>query len=134
MSSLRLYSFSKKKKSQFFARLAKVNSIDLLDLALTLFLAKILGQVESAVKTVSVEILARPKGKDAPSDALPKFLAAYTAARKVGILQKETPSGKLVTEWQTLLDGAESKPETTDMTPAISTLMAVKDFDELVSL
>lgn len=76
--------------------------------------------------------MARPKGKDAPNDVLPKFLNAYTASHKVGVLQKETQTGKLATEWQTLLDGVESKPELVDMTPAISALMAVKDDEELV--
>jgi nucleosome binding factor SPN SPT16 subunit len=97
-----------------------------------LFEAKVLGQIENAAKGVAIEIIARPKAKDA-SDALSRFFAAYTSTQKVGILSKETASGKLSTEWQALLDGAASKPELIDMTPAISTLMAIKDEDELVS-
>jgi nucleosome binding factor SPN SPT16 subunit len=47
---------------------------------------------------------------------------------------KDTASGKLVSEWQAALEGAASKPEVIDMTPAISSLLAVKDEDELVSI
>lgn len=97
-----------------------------------LYKAKVLGQIENAAKGVAIEIIARPKGNDA-ADALSRFFAIYTSIQKVGILSKETASGKLSAEWQALLDGAASKPELVDMTPAISTLMAVKDEDELVS-
>jgi len=98
-------------------------------------LAKILAQIENAVKPITVEIISRPKPKDtkeAPNDALPRFLAIYTTTQKVGVLLKETPSGKLVSEWQALLDGAATKPDLIDMTPAISALLATKDEDELV--
>ena len=101
---------------------------------LTPLLAKILSQIEKAVKGVTVEILARPKSKDVPSDALPKFLDMYKSAKKVGSLIKEAPSGKLISEWQALVNEAAEKPELVDMAPAISTLMAVKDEEELVSL
>ncbi|CAA7267953.1 unnamed protein product [Cyclocybe aegerita] len=93
--------------------------------------AKILSQIENAAKPIVVEIIARPKGKDVPSDALPRFHGAYTSAKKVGVLLKESPSGKLVSEWQALVDGAVTKPELLDMTPAISTLMAIKEDEEM---
>jgi len=96
--------------------------------------AKILSQVEKAARDVTVEILARPKGKDVPSDALPKFLEMYKSAKKVGTLIKEAPSGKLVSEWQALVNESQEKPELVDMALAISALMAVKDEEELVSL
>jgi nucleosome binding factor SPN SPT16 subunit len=96
--------------------------------------AKILSQVENAVKSVTIEILARPKGKDASNDALSKFLAQYTSAKRVGTLVKEAPSGKLVSEWQAAVDKSVSKPEFVDMAPAISSLMAIKDEEELVSI
>lgn len=47
---------------------------------------------------------------------------------------KDNASGKLVSEWQTALEGATTKPEAIDMTPAISSLLAVKDDDELVRI
>ena len=100
---------------------------------LTFSLAKILGQIENVANFVTIEIIARPKAKDVTNDAVSKFLAAYTSAQKVGVLMKDTASGKLVSEWQAALEGATSKPEVIDMTPAISSLFAVKDEDELVS-
>lgn len=96
--------------------------------------AKILSQIEHAVESVTIEILARPKGKDASNDALSKLLAQHTSAKRVGTLVKETPSGKLVSEWQAAVDESVSKPELVDMTPAISSLMAIKDEEELVSV
>ena len=47
---------------------------------------------------------------------------------------KETPTGKLVTEWQGMLDKAETKPEVVDMSVAISGFMGVKDAEETVSI
>ena len=47
---------------------------------------------------------------------------------------KETPTGKLVTEWQGLVDKAESKPEVVDMSVAISGFMGVKDAEETVRI
>lgn len=96
--------------------------------------AKILSQIEHAVKSITIEILARPKGKDASNDALSKFLAQYTSAKRVGTLVKETPSGKLVSEWQAAVNESVSKPEIVDIASAISSLMAIKDEEELVSL
>ncbi|KAF9052732.1 FACT complex subunit SPT16 [Panaeolus papilionaceus] len=93
--------------------------------------AKILSQIQNTVKGVPVEILARPKGKDAANDPLPKFFETYTSLKRVGCLLKETASGKVATEWQTLLNQANSKPELVDVTPALSTLMAIKDDEEL---
>ena len=83
--------------------------------------------------SVPIEILARSKAKDAANDALPKFLAAYLSSQKVGVLMKDTASGKFVSEWQAALEGVASKPEVIDMTPAFSSLLAVKDEEELVS-
>lgn len=96
--------------------------------------AKILSQIDNASKTVPVEIIARPKGKDVASDALPKFLALYTSAKTVGTLPKENPSGKLVSEWQALVAEAPTKPELVDVTPAYSSFMSIKDEDEIVRI
>lgn len=68
------------------------------------------------------------------NEALPKFLALYTSAKRVGSLIKEIPSGKLVSEWQGLVNESPSKPELFDMAPAISALMAIKDEEELVGI
>ena len=73
------------------------------------------------------------KAKEPPTDAIPKFLEAYTSHQRVGCLAKESPTGKLMDEWNTVLDGAATKPERVDMSPAVSSFMAVKDEDESVS-
>lgn len=52
----------------------------------------------------------------------------------MGLLVKEAHSGKLVDEWNKALSAAERKPEVLDMAAALSSFMAVKDEDELVSL
>jgi nucleosome binding factor SPN SPT16 subunit len=96
-------------------------------------LAKILSQIEQAIPSVTIEILARAKGKDQSNDtALPMLVERYISASKVGSLTKETPSGKLVSEWQAALTESSSKPEIVDMSPAVSSLMSVKDDEELV--
>jgi len=136
MSSRPHSSSSKSKRSRFFALLQKVASClydVLVPIFISCFAAKVLGQIENAARPVTIEIIARPKGKDT-SDALPRFLAAYTSSQKIGVLMKETTSGKLVSEWQALLDGAASKPELVDMTPLVSSLLAIKDDDEMVSV
>ena len=102
------------------------------DVIFTPLIAKILSQVENASETVPVEIIARPKGKDVSSDAFPRFLALYTSAKTVGILPKENPSGKFVSEWKALVAEAATKPELVDVTPAYSSFMSIKDKEELV--
>ncbi len=80
-----------------------------------------------------VEIFAQAKAKDPPTDALPKFTEAYTSHARVGSLTKEAHTGKLVDEWNKVISEAPTKPELVDMAPAISSFMAAKDEDELVS-
>ncbi|THH01723.1 hypothetical protein EW026_g1029 [Hermanssonia centrifuga] len=82
---------------------------------------------------VPVEILAQAKAKEPQTDALPKFLEAYTSHQRVGSLIKEAHTGKLVDEWKKVLDEAEKKPELVDIAPSLSSFMAVKDEDEVVS-
>ena len=73
------------------------------------------------------------KPAQAQTDAIPKFLEMYTALSRVGHLAKESPTGKLINEWKTALDAANSKPDLVDITPAMSAILAVKDDEELVS-
>lgn len=94
--------------------------------------AKILSQIQNVPGIPTLEIYAQAKGKDAANDALPNFFALYKSAKRVGGLLKETHSGKLVSEWQKLVAESDSKPEVVEMGPAISSLMAVKDAEELV--
>jgi nucleosome binding factor SPN SPT16 subunit len=48
-------------------------------------------------------------------------------------LSKETYAGKLVDEWNNALVASNNKPEVVDISPSISTFMAVKDDEELAS-
>jgi nucleosome binding factor SPN SPT16 subunit len=74
------------------------------------------------------------KAKEPPSDALPKFVEAYTSFKRVGSLVKEACTGKLMTEWEQGVSKADKKPELVDMAPALSAFMAVKDEEEMVCL
>ncbi|KAH7919903.1 FACT complex subunit SPT16 [Leucogyrophana mollusca] len=93
--------------------------------------AKFLQQVKDGNPPVPVEIHAQAKGKEPSNDAIPKFVEAYTACKRVAMLAKEAHTGKLITEWEQLTSKAESKPEVVDMAPAVSSFMAVKDEEEL---
>lgn len=95
--------------------------------------AKILSQLQSAGSVVPIQILAIAKGKEPPADALPTLVDIYTKLKRVGIITKDNTSGKLIDDWNEAVSEAESKPETVDMSPAVSAVLAVKDEEELVS-
>lgn len=97
------------------------------------YVAKILSQLQAANPPVAIKILAMAKAKEPQTDALPNFAEAYGRLKRVGIIQKDNPSGKLIDDWNKAISGLESKPELLDMSPAISAILAVKDEDELVS-
>ncbi|KAJ8589733.1 FACT complex subunit SPT16 [Rhizopogon salebrosus TDB-379] len=93
--------------------------------------AKFLQQIKEGNPPVPVDILVQAKAKEPPSDALPKFVEAYTSFKRVGTLVKESSSGKLMTEWEQAVSKSDQKPELVDMAPALSALMAVKDEEEM---
>ncbi|KAG2348552.1 FACT complex subunit SPT16 [Suillus weaverae] len=93
--------------------------------------AKFLHQIKEGNPPVPVEILVQAKAKEPPSDALPKFVEAYTSFKRVGSLVKEACTGKLMTEWEQRISKADNKPELVDMAPALSAFMAVKDEEEM---
>ncbi|TFK55027.1 FACT complex subunit SPT16 [Heliocybe sulcata] len=93
--------------------------------------AKILAQIQTANSPVPIEILSQAKPNEPPTDALPKLVEAFTSHQRVGTLLKETQSGKLINEWNQATGQAASKPEMLDIAPAVSTLLAVKDDEEL---
>lgn len=95
-------------------------------------LAKVLQQIKDGSPPVPIEILIQAKAKEPPTDALLKFIKAYSTYTRVGTLVKETYHGNLVNEWNQGIDKLENKPEQVDMAPALSTVMAVRDEDELV--
>ncbi|KAG1811480.1 uncharacterized protein BJ212DRAFT_1247813, partial [Suillus subaureus] len=80
---------------------------------------------------VPVKILMQAKAKEPPSDALPKFMEAYTSFKHVRSLVKEACTGKLMTEWEQGISKADKKPELVNMAPALSAFMAVKDKEEM---
>jgi len=100
---------------------------------LTLYSARILEQLQKHKTVVPVEIFTLAKSKDPPTDALPRFLSVFTSNQRIGNLAKETYAGKLIDEWNNALAASGKKPEVVDIAPSISTFMAVKDDDELVS-
>ncbi|CAL1704256.1 unnamed protein product [Somion occarium] len=93
--------------------------------------AKILAQIAGPNSHVPIEILAQARPKDPPTDALQRFLQAYTSHQRIGALTKEAHTGKLIDDWTAALNAADSKPEIVDMAPAVSSFMAVKDEEEL---
>ena len=96
-------------------------------------IARILSQIRTSNTPVPVEIFAQAKAKDPPTDAVSRFLEAYTTHSRIGTLAKESHTGKLVDEWNRLLSETDAKPELVDMAPAVSSFMAAKDEEELVS-
>ena len=74
------------------------------------------------------------KAKDPPTDALPSLAEKYNELKRVGILTKDIASGKIINDWSKAIEKAASKPETVDVSPSISTLLAVKDEEELVRI
>lgn len=99
---------------------------------LTWIAAKIFAQLQNSGSPVPIQILTLAKPKEPPTDALPKLLDIHCKLKRVGALTKENLSGKVIDEWNKLVNGAEHKPEIIDLSPAISSLLAVKDDDELV--
>ena len=81
-----------------------------------------------------IELFTLAKSKEQPTDALPNFVQAYTAHKRVATLVKESHSGKLISDWEKAISGATQKPEQVDIAPAVSAYMAVKDEEELVRM
>ncbi|KAJ3572801.1 hypothetical protein NP233_g2845 [Leucocoprinus birnbaumii] len=93
--------------------------------------AKILAQVEQSQGLAPIKIFVQAKGKEPANDSLPQFFDRYCKSQRVGTFLKEKHTGKLISEWEKLIQEASEKPELVDMSPAISTAMAVKDEEEL---
>jgi nucleosome binding factor SPN SPT16 subunit len=93
-----------------------------------------LSQVATPKSPVPVNILVLAKGKEPATDALPKFLKAYTSSKHVGTLVKEKHTGKMISEWNTAVEGASTKPKVVDIATAISGFVAVKDEEEIASV
>ena len=99
----------------------------------TPYAAKILSQLKSANAPIPIEIHQVAKASQPATDALPKLLKEYTSVDSIGHVAKEVPSGKLISDWNAIVESANSKPELSDISSALATLLAVKDDEELVS-
>ncbi|KAH9946256.1 FACT complex subunit SPT16 [Epithele typhae] len=93
--------------------------------------SKILSQLQNADSPVPIEFFVQAKASEPPTDALPRFLQEYTALDRVAALTKEQHTGKVVDEWNKGLAEASKKPAVVDMSPAVASLLAAKDEDEL---
>ncbi|KAN0124045.1 FACT complex subunit SPT16 [Russula decolorans] len=96
--------------------------------------ARILEQLQKHRSVVPVEIFTLAKSKEPPTDALPRFLSAFTSNERIGHLSKETYAGKLIDEWDAALAASNKKPEMVDIAASMSTFMGVKDDEELKSI
>lgn len=63
-----------------------------------------------------------------------KQLALMIPDGKVGVISKESPNGRLVTEWKDSLKANSITLDTADVSVGLSILFAPKDLDEMVSL
>ncbi|KAI9064261.1 FACT complex subunit SPT16 [Trametes sanguinea] len=93
--------------------------------------AKILSQLKNADSPVPIEFFVQAKAKEPPTDALPRFVEAYTSLDRVATLTKEQQSGKLMDEWNQAVNEAAKKPTLVDMAPAVASFLAAKDEEEL---
>ncbi|KIY43663.1 FACT complex subunit SPT16 [Fistulina hepatica ATCC 64428] len=106
---------------------------DLVTFACSSKKVKILQQLQNDAP-VPIEMLALANSKEPPNDSLPKLLERYTRHTRAGVLTKDTASGKIVAGWQKLLSSAGQVPEQVDIALAVSSLLAVKDAEELANM
>ena len=91
-----------------------------------------MAQIPNSNSSVPIQILTQAKAKEPPTDAMPTLVGIYSKLKRVGMILKDSASGKLIDEWNKAISEAESKPELVEISPAISALLAVKDEEELV--
>ncbi|KAH7889938.1 FACT complex subunit SPT16 [Phlebopus sp. FC_14] len=93
--------------------------------------AKFFQPIKDANPPVPIEMHVHAKAKEPSTDALPKFIEAYTSHKRVATLVKESYTGKLISDWEQGISQVANKPEEVDIAPAMSALLAVKDDEEL---
>ena len=94
--------------------------------------AKYLSQIQDLNAAVPIKLYIQAKAKEPANDALPKFAELYLSHKRVGTMTKEKHTGKIMKEWTDALNAGGNQPEQVDMSPAVSSFLAVKDKDELV--
>ncbi|BGP11874.1 FACT complex subunit spt16 [Rhodotorula toruloides] len=82
-------------------------------------------------KKVEVEILTRSKDEAENKKLFEQVIQTIGEGNKVGVLPKDKMSGKFVTEWQNVLKGSGADLKEVDVANGVSTLLAVKDSEEL---
>ncbi|GAA6022046.1 hypothetical protein JCM10207_001030 [Rhodosporidiobolus poonsookiae] len=82
-------------------------------------------------KKVEVEILTRSKDEAENKKLFEKIIEVIGEGNKIGTLPKDKMSGKFVTEWQGVLQGSGADLKEVDVALGVSTLLAVKDAEEL---
>ncbi|GAA5845081.1 hypothetical protein JCM5353_007425 [Sporobolomyces roseus] len=95
--------------------------------------AKLLQPITSSSGSdkVEVEILTRSKDEAENKKQFEKIIEIIGNGNKVGTLPKDKMTGKFVQEWQKVLAGAEADLKEVDVALGVSTLLAVKDSEEL---
>ena len=63
---------------------------------------------------------------------MPNLAGIYSKVKRVGMILKDSVSGKIIDEWNKAVSEVDTKPELVEISPAVSALLAVKDDEELV--
>ncbi|GAA5853260.1 hypothetical protein JCM9279_006278 [Rhodotorula babjevae] len=82
-------------------------------------------------KLVKVEILTRSKDEAENKKLFEQVIDTIGEGKKVGTLPKDKMVGKFVNEWNAVLAGSGKDIKEVDVALGVSTLLAVKDTDEL---
>ncbi|BGP43975.1 FACT complex subunit spt16 [Rhodotorula kratochvilovae] len=85
----------------------------------------------NAEKPVKVEILTRGKDEGENKKLFEQIIDTIGEGNKVGTLPKDKMAGKFVNEWAGVLAGSGKDLKEVDVAMGVSTLLAVKDADEL---
>ncbi|GAA6024570.1 hypothetical protein JCM11491_002703 [Sporobolomyces phaffii] len=85
----------------------------------------------SGSDSVEVEILTRSKDEAENKKQFERIIEIVGNGNKVGTLPKDKMAGKFVQEWQKVLAAAEADLKEVDVALGVSTLLAVKDTEEL---
>ncbi|GAA5943636.1 hypothetical protein JCM10213_008931 [Rhodosporidiobolus nylandii] len=95
--------------------------------------AKLLKPIETPEggSKVDVEILTRTKDDAHNKTLFEQIIQTIGDGNKVGALPKDKMAGKFVTEWQSVLQGSNADLKEVDVAMGVSTLLAVKDAEEL---
>lgn len=93
--------------------------------------ASILESLKTDIEPfVEFEILSRSKDEQKNKQVYTEFISKIPPGI-TGILSKESPTGKMVTEWKNAIEENNLNLETVDISQQMAVLMAAKDEEEL---